>query len=87
MARGWESKAIEDQISEAEVKQEVRAKVRLTPQEIEQQKRRQGLLLERARLIRQIEEAHNARYLTLLERALEHIDAELAEPPEPPATS
>ena len=51
MARGWESKAIEDQISAAEAKQEGRAKVSLTPQEIERQKRQQGLLLERQRIL------------------------------------
>jgi hypothetical protein len=78
MARGWESKAIEDQISAAEARQEERAKQKLTASEIEQQKRKQGLLLERARIEREMKEGHKRRYLVLLERALAHVDAELA---------
>ena len=78
MARGWESKAIEDQISAAEAKQEERARQKLTEFEIAQQTRKQGLLLERARIEREMKDAHKRRYLVLLERALAHVEAELA---------
>src|ERR1044071_329825 len=78
MARGWESKAIEDQISAAEAKQEARAKSAMTEREIEREKRRRGLLLERTRLVRQMQEARDDRYVALLQRALQHVDAELA---------
>jgi hypothetical protein len=78
MARGWESKAIEDQISAAQAKQEAQARQTLSASEIERQKRKQGLLLERARLTREMEKSHKRRYLVLLERALKHVEAELA---------
>lgn len=78
MARGWESKAIEDQIGAAEARKEARAKQNLTPLEIERQKRKESLLLERARLVREMEKSYKRRYLVLLERALVHVEAELA---------
>jgi hypothetical protein len=78
MARGWESKAIEDQISAAEAKEEARAKQALTESEIEHRKRKESLLLERARITREMQEGHKRRYLVLLERALAHVEAELA---------
>lgn len=78
MARGWESKAIEDQISAAEAREEARAKQALTESEIQRRKRKEGLLLERARITREMQEGHKRRYLVLLERALEHVEAELA---------
>ena len=78
MARGWESKAIEDQISAAEAKEEARAKQALTQSEIERRKRKEGLLLERTRITREMQDGHKRRYLVLLERALAHVEAELA---------
>ena len=78
MARGWESKAIEDQISAAEAKEEARAKQALTESEIERRRQKESLLLERARITREMQEGHKRRYLVLLERALAHVEAELA---------
>jgi hypothetical protein len=87
MARGWESKAIEDQISAAEARQERRANASQTPQEIERQRRKQGLLLERTRLVRQMQGAQHERYVALLASALHHIDQELAALEEPAPNS
>ena len=78
MARGWESKAVEDQIGEAEAKKAVRRKRRLTPVETEHLQRKEALLLERARIVREMERAYMRRHLVMLERGLAHIDAELA---------
>ena len=78
MARGWESKAVEDQIGEAEAKKEVRRKRRLTPDETEHLQRKEALLLERARIVREMERAYMRRHLVMLERGLAHIDAEIA---------
>ncbi|MEK6284248.1 MAG: hypothetical protein AABO57_00740 [Acidobacteriota bacterium] len=77
MARGWESKAVEDQIGEAEAKKETRRKRRLTPGETEQLKRKEALLLERARIVREMERAYMRRHLEVLERGLAHVDAQL----------
>lgn len=78
MARGWESKAVEDQIGEAEAKKDARHKRRLTPDEAEHEQRKEALLLERARIMREMERAYMRRHLVMLERGLDHIDAELA---------
>ena len=79
MARGWESKSIEEQqVTAAEDKEHDRAKQALTAFEIERRKQKDGLLLERARIVRQIEGGHKRRYLELLERALAHVEKELS---------
>ena len=78
MARGWESKAVEEQIGAAEARKEVRRKRRLTPDETEQLKIKDALLLERARIVREMERAYMRRHLVMLERGLAYIDAELA---------
>jgi hypothetical protein len=79
MARGWESKAIEDQIAEAEARKEARANRQMTAGEMETVKRKEALLLERARLVREMERAFRRRHLAILERGLAHIESELAE--------
>jgi hypothetical protein len=78
MARGWESKSIENQIDEAEAKKEARRKQRLTPDEALYLQRKEALLRERARIVREMERAYMRRHLVMLERGLAHIDAELA---------
>ena len=83
MARGWESKSVEEQISAAEDREAARSKRELSAQQIEWKKKKEGLLLERSRLTREMQKAHKRRYLVLLERALTHVEQELAklEPP------
>ena len=78
MARGWESKGIEEQISAAEAKEEARAKEALTASDIERRKRIESLQLERTRLERELRAAHKRRHLVWLERTLVHVEAELA---------
>ena len=78
MARGWESKAIEDQIGEAQARKEARLKKTPSVGEIELQHRKEALLRERARIEREMERAYMRRHLVILERGLAHIDAELA---------
>ena len=78
MARGWESKAIEDQIGEAQARKEARLKQTLTDTEIELKRRKETLLRERSRIEREMERAYMRRHLVILERGLAHIDAELA---------
>jgi hypothetical protein len=78
MARGWESKSIEDQIAEADARKEARRKLAANPDQSDQQRRKNALLLERTRIVRQMEKAYMRRHLVVLERGLAHIDAELA---------
>jgi hypothetical protein len=78
MARGWESKTVEEQIGAAEAKKESRSRRALTADEIEHLKRKEALLLERARIVREMERAYMRRHLVILERGLAHIESELA---------
>jgi hypothetical protein len=78
MARGWESKAVEDQIGEAEAKKDARRKRTLSPAETEGLRQKQALLLERARIVKEMERAYMRRHLVMLERGLAYIDGELA---------
>jgi transposase len=78
MARGWESKAIEDQMAQSEDDKRVRGKAALTPAEMERQTQREGLLLSRTRTLTSLQGACDTRYRALLERTLAHVDEELA---------
>ena len=83
MARGWESKAIEDQIAAAEDRKELRAREERSPSEIERRRRKKGLLVERERLERERLKSHKKRYLILLDRSVKYIEMELAGLEEP----
>ena len=77
MARGWESKAVEDQVAAAEAQKQSRTRPALSAADRDRQTRREGLLLSRAKLLRDLASASNARYRAMLEQALAHLDAEL----------
>jgi len=77
MARGWESKDVEDQINAAEAARAARERRQMTPEEVEIEAKREGLLLSRAKIARDLETVADARYRAMLERALAHVDAEL----------
>jgi hypothetical protein len=79
MARGWESKSVEDQIGEAEAAKEDRAKRHLSQMEREQETKRQSLLLSRVQIADRLKKATNARYRAQLQRSLEHLDQQLRE--------
>jgi hypothetical protein len=78
MARGWESKSVEDQMAQSESDRRSRGKAALTPAEAERQTQRDGLLLSRNRTLASLQGACDARYRALLERTLAHVDEELA---------
>jgi hypothetical protein len=77
MARGWESKAVEAQIETAEARGP--NKKHLTPEERERARRRESLLLSRARVVQDLEQSSNPRYRKMLTDALAHLDAQLAQ--------
>ena len=77
MARGWESKSVEDQMGEAEAARDAAAELRVSPHEREKQSRKQSLLLSRAQTISRLKVARNARYRAQLELALKHLDEQL----------
>ena len=79
MARGWESKSVEDQIGDAQARKDERSKPFLTADEREQQTRKQSLLLSRSQILSRLKVARNARYRAQLEAALKHVETQLKE--------
>ena len=77
MARGWESKSVEDQISEAEAEKALREKPVRSLAERERETRKQSLVLSRSQILDRIKVAQNARYRAQLETALDHIEKQL----------
>ncbi len=76
MARGWESKSVEEQQSEFASS---RAKKDALSQEEEQRLlRRQSLELNRARVLEQLKRSQNPRYTEMLNSELEQLERELA---------
>jgi delta 1-pyrroline-5-carboxylate dehydrogenase len=75
MARGWESKSVEQQQDEAASKKEHREV--LTPEQIAERQRRQGLELSRQRILQQLQAACNPRHRQMLEAALAELEAQL----------
>jgi hypothetical protein len=80
MARGWESKSVEEQQSEFG-KNSGEMKSALSPDEEQRLLRRQALELNRARVLEQLKRSQNPRYTEMLNRELEQLDAELAANP------
>lgn len=79
MARGWESKSIESQQDAAEERRNLQQREQLSPEEAERQQKRESLLLSRARVAHDLENATSPRYRETLQAALTHLDAKLAE--------
>jgi hypothetical protein len=78
MARGWESKSVESQM---ESKQDTPAQSSMQPATDDAkktQRERQGLLLSRTYVLRQIESSSNQRYTQSLRQALSEIEQKLA---------
>jgi uncharacterized protein (UPF0254 family) len=77
MARGWESKAVEQQQAEAMAPAD-RTAARLTPEQRVKQQQREGLRLSRERILEQLQKAKNPAHHQMLERALAELDQQLA---------
>ena len=77
MARGWESKAVDDQIAEAEARKATREAPPVTAAERERARQRETLLLNRARTLQSLQAACNAQHRAMLEATLADLDARL----------
>jgi hypothetical protein len=77
MARGWESKSVEQQQQERQ-EQSTRARPVLSAEERERNRKREGLALSRKRLAQQLEAASNPRHRQMLAAALADLDRQLA---------
>ncbi len=77
MARGWESKDIESQMEDARDERK-RSAPGLTPQEAQFAREREGLILQRTRILADLQSAANPGYLEILRRSLTFLDEKLA---------
>ena len=78
MARGWESKSVEEQQAQA-VSEASPARPPLTPAQIASARGKQGLLLSRQYVLQQLEAARNSRHREILQNALADLDRQLAQ--------
>jgi TATA-binding protein-associated factor Taf7 len=79
MARGWESKAIADQIEEEESRQQQATKVETTPEQRMLKERLDSLELSRSRLLQQLERATHPAQLNVLLNGLKAVEKEIEE--------
>ncbi len=80
MARGWESKSVEDQIRSARERSgEHHARLRLNAEQMEIEKRRDSVRLQRTRVLNQIETCTDERYRKTLETGLAFLDGQLTD--------
>ena len=79
MARGWESKAVADQIEEGKEARVSRNAASVTPEERVRQERIASLELSRARLLEQLEKAKVPAHRNVLLNGLKAIEREIDE--------
>jgi hypothetical protein len=77
MARGWESKSIEQQ-QEERSEQRKTARAPLSPERQQRNRKREGLLLSRERLSQQLQAAGNPRHRHMLEQSIAELDRQLS---------
>lgn len=78
MARGWESKSIQAQIDSANAHRGI-PKVRLSQEQLENQRKRESLLLHRTRVLHDLEKCSEERYRKTLSDGLSYLEAQLLE--------
>jgi hypothetical protein len=77
VARGWESKSVEEQQASLE-ERKPSAKVPFDREQLERQRRREGLQMSKARLLSQLQAARNPRHRQMLDQALADINDQLS---------
>jgi hypothetical protein len=77
MARGWESKSIEEQQAEAAL-QKRPSSPRISPEQAILIRKQEGLRLSRQRVLQQLQAAHDPRLRQMLEQAVADLDRQIA---------
>lgn len=77
VARGWESKSIESQIESAGARR-TSPHTLLNAEQIEKERKRDGLLLHRTRVLHDLAVCRDGRYRKTLESGLAYLESELA---------
>ena len=79
MARGWESKAVADQIEEGESRQQQSSKTEITREQRVLKERLESLQLSRSRLLQQLEHATHPAHRNVLLNGLKAVEREIEE--------
>ena len=79
MARGWESKAVADQIEEGEARQQDASKPTPTPEQRKLKEQLKSLKLSRSRLLQQLEHAKHPAHRDVLLNGLKAVEKEIEE--------
>jgi len=79
MARGWESKAVADQIEEGETRPADTRTAQASPEERQLKERLASLLLSKSRLLQQLERARHPAHRTILLNGLKAVEKEIEE--------
>jgi hypothetical protein len=78
MARGWESKAVEDQVQDLQTKIVEKGGRQVTLQQADVRRRRDVLILSRTRVRTDLDSATDQRYRDQLSRALKDIEMQIS---------
>jgi hypothetical protein len=78
MARGFESKSVQEQWQDAEAAAELKTKPRREPQQIELDKKREALELSRHHIMHDLETTTSETRKASLRAALAHLESELS---------
>jgi hypothetical protein len=79
MARGWESKAVADQIEEVEARTPAHNSTQPPSEDPKKRERLQSLQLSKARVLQQLEKARHPAHRSVLQNGLRAIEAEIDE--------
>jgi len=79
MARGWESKAVTDQIEEGESRRQQSSKTEITGEQRVLKERLDSLQLSRSRLLQQLEHARHPAHRNVLLNGLKAVEREIEE--------
>ena len=79
MARGWESKAVADQIEEGESRQQQSSNTEVTMEQRALKERLDSLQLSRSRLLQQLEHARHPAHRTVLLNGLKAVEKQIEE--------
>jgi len=78
MARGWESKSVEEQIEAHNTAAPETGKPKINRLQLQVRARRESLMLSRKRTVAMLQSSRDEGFRKLQQRTLEHLDAELA---------
>lgn len=77
MARGFESKSVEQQQQDAEERRSAAKRVKLSAEQVAADRQREGLLLQRTRMLREIKNATSPRHRDTLQGGLKYLEDQL----------